>query len=76
MHPQDLHGTQQGAYIAMPPGGIEPLIEDPRMAALAQQRAANRAKAAAFGVAVLVHALIGLLLAWIVLSASTKNHPN
>jgi hypothetical protein len=58
----------------MPIGG-EPMIEDPRLIELAQQRDANRSKAAAVAIAVLAHALIGLILAWIVLSVINDDPP-
>ncbi len=70
MQSEDPHA----AYAGMPVG-IDPYIEDPRLIQLEQQRAANRSKAAAVGIAVLVHALIGLLLAWIVLSVINEEPP-
>ena len=55
--------------------GDQPIIEDPLIIELAQQREANRSKATAIGVAVLVHALIGLLLAWIVMAVINEDPP-
>ena len=54
---------------------VEPVIEDPQLVELAQQREANKSKAAAFAIAVLVHGLIGLLLAWIVMSVLDETPP-
>lgn len=56
---------------------VEPihLIEDPKMIELAQQREANKSKAAALGIAVLVHALVIALLAWIVMSVIREDPP-
>lgn len=52
-----------------------PILEDPHMIELAQQREANKSKAAAVGIAVLVHGLIGLLLAWVVLAVIDDDPP-
>ncbi|MGI9240335.1 MAG: hypothetical protein ACR2RV_06010, partial [Verrucomicrobiales bacterium] len=74
MHPEAPQGIDPGAYAGMPVA-VDPFIEDPKIIEHEQQRAANRSKAAALGIAVLVHALIGMLLAWIVLAVLNEEPP-
>ena len=50
------------------PVPVEPMLDDPRMIELAKEQQTNRSKAAALGIAVLAHVLIGLFLAWIIVS--------
>ncbi|MFT4547301.1 MAG: hypothetical protein ACI8XO_000776, partial [Verrucomicrobiales bacterium] len=70
-HPQP---SLEGAY-PQPGIPVEPMMDDPRLIELAQQRQANQSKAAAFGIALLVHVLIGLLLAFIVMAVLDDSPP-
>ena len=61
-----------------PPGmqvPVEPIGDDGRMIELVKEQQENRSKAAALGVALLAHALIAALLAWIIVSVFEDKPP-